>query len=46
VESSNERFNDPTTEVINRMRFSPGRYKGNPVRVLIQIPIGWQAETM
>jgi protein TonB len=45
-ESSNERFVEASRKVIERFRFTPGRYKGQPVRVLISMPIAWQAETI
>jgi hypothetical protein len=45
-QASNERFVDASRSVIERFRFTPGKYKGQPVRVLIAMPIAWQAETM
>lgn len=42
--SSNERFVQPTTNVIERFRYTPGRYKGQAVRVLVSMPIGWRAQ--
>jgi protein TonB len=45
-QSSNERFVDASRDVIERFRFTPGKYKGQPVRVLIAMPIRWQSATM
>jgi protein TonB len=44
VSSSHEQFADASSKVVEKFRFSPGRYKGQPVRVLIQMPITWQPQ--
>lgn len=44
--ASNDRFVDASRTVIERFRYTPGKYKGQPVRVLVTMPIRWQAETM
>ena len=42
LESSNEQLSEASMKAIERFRFRPGRYKGENVRVLIQMPITWQ----
>lgn len=44
VSSTHEQFADASTKVVEKFRFSPGLYKGQPVRVLIQMPITWQPQ--
>jgi protein TonB len=44
VSTSHEQFADASSKVVEKFRFSPGRYKGQPVRVLIQMPITWQPQ--
>ena len=43
LESSNDQLSEASMKAIERFRFRPGRYKGENVRVLIQMPITWQA---
>lgn len=45
IEASNERFEQASKNVIERFRYTPGRFKGQAVRVLVSMPIGWQSET-
>ena len=42
LESSHEQLSEASVKAIERFRFRPGRYKGENVRVLIQMPITWQ----
>ena len=42
LESSNDQLSEASLKAIERFRFRPGRYKGENVRVLIQMPITWQ----
>jgi TonB family protein len=42
LESSNNQLSEASIKAIERFRFRPGRYKGENVRVLIQMPITWQ----
>ncbi len=44
--STHDRFVQPSTNVIQRFRYTPGRYKGQPVRVLVSMPISWQAASV
>jgi protein TonB len=43
VNASNDQFRTAATNVVEMMRFRPGRYRGEPVRVLIEMPINFQA---
>ncbi|MDR0786415.1 MAG: TonB family protein [Gemmatimonadota bacterium] len=42
VSASNDQFSNATVQAINEFRFRPGIYRGEPVRVLIEMPIQWQ----
>jgi TonB family protein len=42
LESENDQLSDATLKAIALLRFRPGRYKGQNVRVVIQMPIMWQ----
>jgi TonB family protein len=42
LESSREELNQATLKALERFKFTPGLYKGAPVRVLIQMPMTWQ----
>jgi TonB family protein len=42
LESSNEELSNATRHALERFKFTPGLYKGAPVRVLIQMPVTWQ----
>lgn len=44
ISTSHEQFADASIKAIEKFRFSPGKYKGQPVRVMIQIPITWKPE--
>lgn len=44
INSSHEQFADASVKAVEKFRFSPGKYKGQPVRVMIQIPITWKPE--
>lgn len=44
ISSSHDQFADASVKAIEKFRFSPGKYKGQPVRVMIQIPITWKPE--
>lgn len=44
VQASHEQFRDASTRVVETFRFDPGRYQGQPVRVLIRMPITWQTK--
>ena len=44
IDASHEQFADASVKAVERFRFRPGRYKGQNVRVLIQMPITWQPE--
>ena len=44
IDSSHEQFADASVKAVEKFRFKPGRYKGQNVRVLIQMPITWQPE--
>lgn len=43
MDATHDRFVASSSSVIERFRFVPGRFKGEPVRVLIRIPITWRA---
>jgi protein TonB len=43
VESSHPSFAEPATRLARRMRFQPAAMMGQPVKVLISIPIQWNA---
>lgn len=45
IDSTNDRFSQASTNVIDGFRYTPGRYKGQAVRVLVSMPITWQADT-
>lgn len=45
ISSTHEQFADASQKVVEKFRFSPGKYKGQPVRVLIQMPITWQPQS-
>lgn len=40
--SSHEQFNDPTIRSVQRLRFSPAKVNGRPVKVWVELPIQWQ----
>lgn len=40
--SSNAGLNNPTIRSLGRLRFSPARVNGRPVRVWVELPIQWQ----
>jgi bla regulator protein BlaR1 len=42
VDSTHEQFGEASVKAVEKFRFRPGRYKGQNVRVLIQMPITWQ----
>ena len=42
IDSPHEQLSDASVKAVERFRFRPGRYKGENVRVLIQMPITWQ----
>ena len=42
IDSPHEQLSDASIKAVERFRFRPGRYKGENVRVLIQMPITWQ----
>ena len=42
IDSPHEQLSDASSQAVERVRFRPGRYKGENVRVLIQMPITWQ----
>lgn len=44
VSTSHEQFSDASVKAVERFRFKPGRYKGEPVRVMIEIPISWKPD--
>lgn len=44
ISTTHEDFAEASTKVVEKFRFRPGRYKGKPVRVLIQMPITWQPQ--
>jgi protein TonB len=44
INTSHEQFSEASTKVVEKFRFRPGLYKGQPVRVLIQMPITWQPQ--
>jgi protein TonB len=39
--SSHEQFNDPTIRSVQRLRFSPAKVNGRPVKVWVELPIQW-----
>ena len=43
LDSSHDQLSSATIDAIESFRFNPGRYRGEPVRVLIQMPITWKA---
>lgn len=44
IDSTHEQFGEASVKAVEKFRFRPGRYKGQNVRVLIQMPITWQPE--
>ena len=42
VDASHDQFRSVSTQVVERFRFRPGRYKDRDVRVLVRMPITWQ----
>jgi len=42
ISTTHELFSDASVNVVEKLRFKPGIYKGQPVRVLIQIPVEWK----
>nr|WP_276510340.1 energy transducer TonB [Longimicrobium terrae] len=40
--STDVAFNNPTIRSVSRLRFSPARVNGRPVRVWVELPIQWQ----
>lgn len=45
IGASNDRFIEPSRQVVERFRYSPGVYEGAPVRVILRMQIGWGAVT-
>lgn len=45
VSSTHEQFSEATIQAVERFEFVPGRFQGQPVRVLIQMPVSWQARS-
>ena len=43
LSSTHEQFSKATIEALERFRFEPGVYRGEKVRVLIQMPIVWKS---
>lgn len=43
ISSTHEQFSKATVEALERFRFEPGVYRGEKVRVLIQMPIVWKS---
>lgn len=43
LSATNDQFRTAAGNVVEMMRFRPGRYRGEPVRVLIEMPINFQA---
>jgi periplasmic protein TonB len=41
ISSTHEDFSGASVRALERFRFRPGRYRGESVRVLIQMPISW-----
>lgn len=44
IDTTHPQFAEASTNVVERFKFRPGLYKGQPVRVLIQMPITWQPQ--
>jgi TonB family protein len=44
IDSTHEQFGEASVKAVEKFRFRPGQYKGQNVRVLIQMPITWQPE--
>lgn len=42
VNSTNRAFEAPAREAMRQARFRPGRVRGQPVRVLVHLPVGFQ----
>ena len=42
IDSPHDQLSEASVKAVERFRFRPGRYKNEPVRVLIQMPITWQ----
>jgi bla regulator protein BlaR1 len=42
LKSSNDQLTTPSIETIESFKFSPGTYRGAPVRVIAELPITWQ----
>jgi TonB family protein len=42
--STHEQFAEASARVVSMFRFSPGRYQGKPVRVMVTMPITWQPQ--
>ena len=42
IDSPHEQLSEASIKAVERFRFRPGKYKGESVRVLIQMPITWQ----
>ncbi|MSR23410.1 MAG: TonB family protein [Gemmatimonadetes bacterium] len=42
IEASDEAFGRVATEVTSALMFTPGRYQGQNVQVLVQMPIRWE----
>lgn len=45
IDATNEQFAAASKAAIEEFRFDPGKYQGESVRVLIQMPISWQADS-
>lgn len=43
ISTTNPEFSEPSVKAIELARFEPGKYKGEPVRVLVRMPITWKA---
>lgn len=44
ISTTHEQFAEATIKALEDFRFRPGRYQGQDVRVLIQMPITWQVQ--
>ncbi len=42
ISATHDQFASASEKAVERFRFRPGKYKGESVRVLIQMPITWQ----
>jgi TonB family protein len=42
IDATHDEFRNAAVQAIQAFRFTPGRYRGENVRVLIQMPLTWQ----